>query len=160
ENSNSIAPQSAFARQWQTQVNSLRRWTTNRIGSVVVAGGFKAKLDETRSARVSKEQDLATSFLAAPFAQTVFASGMNSPADARPFWAKVAPNWNAPPGVVLGFEPATCDLDLNPAYAASNSTIVAVAPPQHQPQVSTTNTIAPAVAKSSAPVLAVSEHSE
>jgi hypothetical protein len=122
------AVQPFYVQQWQAEMDSLRNWTTNRIEAVVVAGAFDDKPEATDGAsadrtRLLLEARLADQFLGAPLDATSSQYGPKREEDLAKayFVARLAPNSQTLPGVVLDRVPATCELDLNPANAAAST---------------------------------------
>jgi hypothetical protein len=117
---------STCVQQWQAEVDSLRNWATNRLEAVVVAGGFDDRFEgapheDSAAARILKGMRLADEFLGAPLDHAATQFGPSAwPDDANHYFpARLAPDSQTLPGVVLDRDPATCELDLNPTNVAA-----------------------------------------
>jgi hypothetical protein len=120
-NANAMPALSTCVQQWQAEMDSLRNWATNRLEAVVVAGGFDDRFEgapheDSAAARILKGMRLADEFLGAPLDHAATQFGPSEwPDDANHhFLARLAPDSQTLPGVILDRDPATCELDLNP----------------------------------------------
>ncbi len=149
ESSATTQAREAAARQWLQAVDSFKNWVTNRIGAVVVAGGFNdglggAQPGSQELAKGIKEAALADAFLGAPLDRPVTFPSPSKTSDAVGDHLLVIPlaaNPENPPSVVLSYSPATCELDINPAKPTPGPMARTLGPGNHrraEPNASTT----------------------
>jgi hypothetical protein len=165
----SVRPKPEFVEQWRAEIDTICKWTMNRIDAVIVAGGFTGAQVESEPGRILTDAAFVQSFLEAPLSRAATSSDQSSSTTVAPenhVLARLAPDSNALPGVVLSLEPATCDLELNAAGIAPPTEITAPTaalqstpakasnsvaslppptqvPPPHGPQTSNTVALAP-----------------
>jgi hypothetical protein len=116
----------AYARQWLGAVDSFKNWVTNRVGTVVMAGGFGSvaggpKPGEDPSARLRKAASFVNGFLGAPLEQPLAFSRLREQSGAAGEHAAVhlTASLETLPGIILNQFPATCDVDIGPAELAA-----------------------------------------
>lgn len=144
---------SAPARQWQAQIDSLKNWMTNRIEAVAVAGAFNAPPGLTSSdnkiAFASGDSKYIEAFLGAPLKRSVtMSNGQSSVEELKgEFVAQVAPDPTALPGVILDRNGVTCDLTVSPAAPPAAAPNEAQARPTEatvlRPSTAVPQTVAP-----------------
>jgi len=98
-------------QQWQAEFEEVKNWTTNRIEAVVVGGGFSTSSSGSAAERM-QEKALGRVFLGAQIDQPLIMPE-RSELSQNYILARLAPNSERLPGVILDGSPANCDLDLN-----------------------------------------------
>src|SRR5438552_4116528 len=138
---------SEFRQHWMQQIESIRKWVSNRPESAVVAGEILAGTTVARretAVGTPERAQLAYEFLSAPLAAA-------RPEARERFLAHLTAATNGLPAVVLSYSPQTCELDLELAEpVVVSSAAVEVVPAKPAPS----NEGAEITAQTAAPRLA------
>jgi len=100
--------------QWTRQIESIRKWVTNRPESAVVAGCLIGDAASQVLSRQAEAERVVNSLLAAPLS-------VDPPQTANRFSSRLTSNADALPALLLSRFPQTCDLDLELAEPSAVS---------------------------------------
>jgi hypothetical protein len=100
-------------KKWAQQIQSIRKWVTNRPESAVVAAGWIASTQkENSSSKQAEREQLLHTLVASSLAANRLQNGDR-------FSSHLIANADALPALILSHFPQTCDLDLELAEAAA-----------------------------------------